>query len=259
MANGARHGLGVVIGLVLTPIIAACLMYGTNKLRLVMTFGYARFRGYHGEELWIGTGVILLVAILLGLLAGSRLSPVASLIPGAALTAVGVIWFASPTWAVQHSGRDLLSRDMSYGYTTLGSMGIFFLLGVLLLVASLPPSRWKSRAAAGAAPRFAGPPPAPMGPPPMPGAPAPMGAAPMGAAPMGAPQPPPSQSPSWQGAPQPQFGAPPARPAASNPPPLPPASPTPPAQERKREPSIEGGDDDEPGEWTRMYGGDRPK
>ncbi|CNF54915.1 Uncharacterised protein [Mycobacterium tuberculosis] len=257
MSNGARHGLGVVAGLVLAPIIAVCLMYGTNKLRMVMTFGYTRFRSYHGEELWIGVGLILLAAILLGLLTGSRMSPVASLIPGAAFTIVGVIWFASPAWAVQHSGRDVMTREMYYGYTTLGSVGILFLLGVLLLVASLPPSRWKSRAAA--APRFAGPPPAPMGPPPMPGAPAPMGAAPMGASPMGAPQPPPSQGPSWQGAPQPQFGAPPARPAASNPPPLPPASPTPPAQEKKPEPSIEGGDDDEPGEWTRMYGGDRPK
>ncbi|GAA1857622.1 hypothetical protein [Actinomadura bangladeshensis] len=260
MSNGARHGLGVVAGLVLAPIVAASLMYGTNKLRMVMTFGYARFRSYHGEELWIGAGLILLAAVLLGLLTGSRLSPVASLIPGAAFTLVGLIWFASPSWAVQHAGRDVMTRDMYLGYTALGSMGILFLLGVLLLVASLAPSRWKARAAAGAAPRFAGPPPAPMGPPPMPGGPAPMGVAPMGAAPMGAPQPPPSQSPSWQGAPQPQFGAPPAQPAASNPPPLPPAPPTPPAQEKKQEPSIEGGsDDDEPGEWTRMYGGNRPK
>ncbi|MEU5995274.1 hypothetical protein ABZ806_40385 [Spirillospora sp. NPDC047418] len=255
MSNGARHGLGVVAGLVLTPIIAACLFYGTNRLRMVMAFGYSRFRNYHGEELWIGAGLVLLAAILLGLLVGSRLSPVASLIPGAAFTLVGVVWFVSPTWAIRHPGRDVLPRDMSLGYTTLASIGVFFMLGVMLLVASLPPSRWKARARTDVAPRF-GPPPAPMGPPPMPGAPAPMGAAPMGA-----PQPPPAQSPSWQGAPQPQqqpqFGAP---PASSNPPPLPPASPTPPAQEKKREPSIEGGsDDDEPGEWTRMYGGNRPK
>jgi hypothetical protein len=30
-------------------------------------------------------------------------------------------------------------------------------------------------------------------------------------------------------------------------------------QEKKAEPSIDGEDDDGPGEWTRMYGGDRPK
>ena len=96
MSNGARHGLGVVIGLVLTPIIAACLLYAESRLRVVMALGFARFRDYHGEHLWIGAGVLLLVAILLGLLTGSRLSPVASLIPGVAFTIVGIIWFVSP-------------------------------------------------------------------------------------------------------------------------------------------------------------------
>ncbi len=136
---------------------------------------------------------------------------------------------------------------MGIAYTTFGSMGIFFLLGVMLIVASLAPSRWKARTAAGAAPRRRA------------------AARADGAAAHarrsgahGRPQPPPAQSPSWQGAPQ--YGAPPAQPAASNPPPLPPASPTPPpAQEKKAEPSIDSEDDDGPGEWTRMYGGNRPK
>ncbi|MFE9104636.1 hypothetical protein [Actinomadura geliboluensis] len=247
MSNGARHGLGVLVGLVVTPAIAACLMYGTNKLRLVLTLGYARFQSYHGKEMWIGAGLVLLVGIMLGLVSGSRLSPLASLVPGALFTVVGLIWFASPRWAVLHPGPDVLPRDLGLGYTTLGSLGVFFMLGVMLLVASLAPSRWKARTSAGAAPHFAGPPPAPMGPPmpgtahPMPGAPAPMGA--------------PAQSPSWQGAPQPQFGQPPAQPASSGPPPLP-ASP-PPGQEKKAEPSADDEDDGGPGEWTRMYGGNK--
>jgi hypothetical protein len=252
MTNGARHGLGVLIGLIVTPAVAASLVYGANKLRLVLTFGYARFQSYHGKEMWIGAGMLLVAGLLLGLVSGSRLSPLASLIPGACYTIVGVIWFASPSWAVQHPGRDVLSRDMALGYTTLASLGVFFLLGVMLLVASLAPSRWKARTAAGAAPSFAGPPPAPMGPPPMPGAASPMPGAP---APLGAP----AQSPSWN-PPQPQFGQPPAQPASpasSGPPPLPPASPTPPPAQEKREPSAEDGDDGNPGEWTRMYGGNK--
>ncbi|QKW39058.1 hypothetical protein HUT06_37725 [Actinomadura sp. NAK00032] len=257
MSNGARHGLGVLVGLIVAPAVAACLMYGANKLRLVLTFGFARFQSYHGKEMWIGAGLVLLVGIMLGLVTGSRLSPLASLIPGAVFTAIGLVWFASPRWAVDHPGRDVLPRDMDLGYTTLGSLGIFFLLGVMLLVASLAPSRWKARTPAGAAPRFAGPPPAPMGPPPMPGAAHPMPGAP---APLGAPAPmgAPAQSPSWQGTPQPQYGQPPAQPASSGPPPLPPSSPTPPAQEKKAEPSADD-EDDGPGEWTRMYGGNRPK
>lgn len=245
MSNGARHGLGVLIGLVLTPVTALCLLYGGSRLRMIYVYSFARFQGYHGKELWITIAVFLAATVLLGLAAGSRLSPVASLVPGAVYTVIGVIWFVSPRWALSHPGAGVLPRDLDRGYAMLGPSGVFFLLGVLLLVASLAPSRWKARAVAGAAPVFGGPPPAPMGPPPMPGAPAPMGA----------PQAPPAQSPSWQGAPQ--YGAPPAPPAASNPPPLPAGSPAPPSRgESKPEPSIDSGpDDDGPGEWTRVYGG----
>ncbi|MFA1551713.1 hypothetical protein [Actinomadura chokoriensis] len=246
MSNGARHGLGVVAGLVLTPVITLCLMYGVGRLRIVYSFGIVRFQSYYGKELWIGLAVIAVAAVLLGLLTGSRLSPVASLLAGAVYTAIGLIWLMWPRWAITHPDDDVLPRDLEAGYGMLGPVGVFFILGVLLLVASLAPSRWKARTPAGSAPSFGAPPPAPMGPPPMPGA----------APHMGAPQPPPAQSPSWQGAPQ--FGAPPpAQPAAHNPPPLP---STPPAAEKKPEPSIDSGsDDDEPGEWTRMYGGNRPQ
>jgi hypothetical protein len=252
MSNGARHGLGVVIGLVVTPIIALCLSYGATKY--TEYFRYFVIRG--GSERWAATALVVVAAVLVGLVAGSRTSPLASLIPGFVYTVVGILWVVAPRWSVGHSGRDLLPRDIHIGYTVLAPYGVFLLLGVALLAASLPPSRWRASTRAGAVPRFTGPPPAPMGPPPMPGGPAPMGA----------PQPPPAHGPSWQGAPQygappAQPAAPPAQPAAPNPPPLPPASPAapPPAQEKKAEPSIDSEDDDGPGEWTRMYGGDRPK
>ncbi|MGI5206812.1 hypothetical protein ACQEU6_35210 [Spirillospora sp. CA-108201] len=175
MSNGARHGLGVLIGLVVTPVIALCLMYSTTKF--TEYFRYFFTRG--GEDRWIGAAAVLVAAVLVGLAAGSRVSPLASLIPGAAYAGIGVLWLASPRFAFEHSGRGLLSRELYLGYTTLAPYGIFLLLGVALLVASLAPSRWKARTAAG--PRYGGPPPAPLGPPPMPG----------GQAPMGAPQPPP--------------------------------------------------------------------
>lgn len=233
MSNGARHGLGVLTGLVVTPVIALCLMYGTTKF--TDYFRYFFTRG--GEDRWIGAALVLVAAVLVGLAAGSRLSPLASLIPGAAYTAIGVLWLASPRFAVEHSGRDLLGRHLYQGYTTLAPYGIFLLLGAALLAASLAPSRWKARTPAG--PRYGGPPPAPMGPPPMHG----------GQAPMGAPQPPPApgQSPSWHGAPQ--YG----RQPSSTPP------PRPVEENRSEPPARRGSDDDEPpGEWTQMYGGNRP-
>ncbi|TDB87106.1 hypothetical protein E1266_33195, partial [Actinomadura sp. 7K534] len=198
MSNGARHGLGALVGLVVTPIIAACMMYGTEKLsRAVRTFAF------EGGDRWVGAAVFVVAAVLLGLVAGSRLSPLASFIPGAAYTVVGVLWILAPRWTFQHTGRDFLPRELWLGYTTLAAYGIFLLIGLALVVASLAPSRWKALNRAGAAPRF-GAPPAPMGPP-MHGAPAHMG-------------PPPGQgSPPWQGAPQ--YGQPPAQqPGPGNPP-----------------------------------------
>ncbi|MES9543935.1 hypothetical protein [Actinomadura sp. NPDC000600] len=243
MSNGARHGLGVLIGLVVTPVVALCLVYSTTKFSEF--FRVFTIRG--GSDRWIGAAVLLAAAVLIGLVAGSRVSPLASLVPGAVYAAVGAIWVAAPRFAFEHSGRDLLGYRLFLGYTTLAAYGIFLLLGVALLVASLAPSRWKSRKAAAAAPQFGGPPPAPMGPPPMHGGPAPMGA----------PQQPPGpgQSPSWQS--PPQYGQPPAQPAGSNPPPLPPARSS---EDRPSEPPAKSGseDDEPPGEWTQMYGGNRP-
>ncbi|WP_149259097.1 hypothetical protein [Actinomadura sp. K4S16] len=253
MSNGARHGLGVLIGLVVTPVIALCLCYSVTKFNRGIQFFLQR-----NDDRWVGAGLVIVAAVLVGAVAGSRLSPLASLVPGSVYTAVGFVWVASPRWAFEHSGRESLregalsgfgsiSERIQLGYTMLGAYGFLLLLGVALLVASLAPSRWKSRKAAAAAPPFGGPPPAPMGPPPMHGGPAPMGA----------PQQPPApgQSPSWQS--PPQYGQPPAQPPGSNPPPLPPARS---GEDRPSEPPAKSGseDDEPPGEWTQMYGGNRP-
>ncbi|WUI00592.1 hypothetical protein OHR68_01860 [Spirillospora sp. NBC_00431] len=242
MSNGARHGLGVVIGLVVTPIIAACLSYGTMK------FGsFVRTLATEGNDRWIGAGMMLIAAALIGLVAGSRLSPLASLIPGAVFGIIGLLWVAAPRWSFQHAGRDFLPDDIQYGYLTLGPFGLFLALGGALVVASLAPSRWQARTGAGAAPRFGGAPPAPMGPPAMHGAPP---SPPMGMAqPPQAPPSPGQSSPPWG---TPQYGQ---APAGSNPPPLPPSPP--PAERPKPSSGSSGPDDDEPGDWTRMYGGNR--
>jgi hypothetical protein len=249
MSSGARHGLGVVIGLVVTPVIAACAMYSTTKFSEFFRFYIVR----NGGDRWLGAAVLVVGAVLVGVVVGSRVSPLASLIPGFVYTTNGVLWLAAPRWTFGHAGRDLLPRDLYMGYTFIGPYGFFLLLGVAMLAASLPPSRWK--AATGAAPRFAGPPPAPMGPPPPHGS----------AAPLGAPQPPsaPGQSPPWHGAPQygqppaqPASASPPAPPSSPSPPPSPPSSPAPASGDKPdASPSGSGSDDEPPGDWTRMYGG----
>ncbi|TDC58002.1 hypothetical protein E1281_02890 [Actinomadura sp. KC345] len=257
MSNGARHGLGVLVGVVVTPIIAACLMYGANKLGMsVRTFRF------EGGDRWLGAAVILVAAVLTGLLAGSRLSPVASLVPGVVYSLIGALWIVSPRWTFSNTGRDVLPSELDRGYLLLGPYGIFLLLGIALLVASVAPSRWKASSATGAGPRFGGtPPPAPMGPPPMHGAQPPMGAHQPHQPPQAPPGP--GQSPPWQGAPQ--YGQPPAQQGTANPPPPPsgppaaPAAPAPPADDRPESSPRGGSNDDNPGEWTQVYGGNRPQ
>lgn len=276
MSNGARHGLGVLFGLIVTPVIAACMMYGTEKIgRSVRTLAF------DGGDRWVGAAALVFAAVLLGLAAGSRLSPLASLIPGLAYTGTGLLWIVAPRWSFQNLGRDVVPRELFTGYTLLAPYGILLLLGVGLLVASAAPSRWRVLAPGAAAPRFGAPPPAPAGPPPMHGSPAPMGA----------PQPSPWPAPGQPGQPAgpqyghaPQYGPPPASAGPANPPPMPPAPPAPaapagqaappqpgtpapaepsaqretPAGDEPEQPDQDGPDDDKPGDWTRMYGGDRP-
>ncbi|MFB4297863.1 hypothetical protein [Actinomadura sp. NTSP31] len=266
MSNGARHGIGVVVGIIATAVISLCLAAGTYKMSQASRYGTYNFRNYHGSQLWIGAALLLAAAVVLGFVVGSRLSPVASLVPGVVFTAVGLLWMVDPTWAVRNTVKESLPHTPTLGYMNLAMLGMFFLLGVALIAASVPPSRWRARTAGAGTPRYGGPPPAPV-PPPAPGAPMPMGApqAPAQDAPWGRPpqygQQPPAQPQYGSGA-QPgggrygQGGAQP--PAPSEPPPdkqRPPSGAVPFDNEGKP-PAQDGGSGEGVGEWTQMYGGD---
>lgn len=258
MSNGARHGLGAVAGLALTPVIAGLLMFGIDRLYRSLQVFRADAPGR-----WIGVAAIVFAAVLLGLLMGSRLSPVASLIPGVIFIAAGLPWLLAAEWTYR-TLRDLVPGRHYIMYANLGSLGLWVLLGCALLAASAPASRWRG-AAAGPPPqpRFAAQPAGPWAPahqvpgqgpgqgpghvpPQRPAGPPPFDP---NAQPYGPPAPTPAPGEAVPG----QLGQPgPATPQPPSParPPAPgdPAGPSG-AQERAAD------DDDEPGEWTRMYGG----
>ncbi|MER6811354.1 hypothetical protein ABT299_18960 [Spirillospora sp. NPDC000708] len=265
MSNGARHGIGAAVGLVATAVLTYCLTMGTYKMSMTQRYYAATFRNYHGSELWVGAGLLVVAAVVLGLVVGSRVSPIASLIPGVIYTAVGLLWIADAQWAMQNTAKKSFPDDLTMAYLNLATFGVFLLLGVGLLVASVPPSRWRARAAGAAAPRYAGPPPAPMGPPPgapgAPGAPAPLGGpqAPAQDSPWG--RPPQYAPPAAQPSGQPQYGRS-AQPGSPSPSPSAPqggSRPAPgavPFDDDGGKPSSQGGSGDGVGEWTQMYGGD---
>lgn len=137
MSNGARHAFGAVAGLILTPVLAAGLSYGSSEV----VVSYQRALSVS----WLGIGVVAASGVLFALLIGSRLSPLASLIAGLAFTLLGV---ALPLAQMLRMDvpmvPDGLPRQLSMGYSTLLYSGMFLFLGVALLVASMFPSRWRS-------------------------------------------------------------------------------------------------------------------
>ncbi|WP_441124369.1 hypothetical protein [Nonomuraea sp. H19] len=118
-------------------MIAAALWFGVGELSLEAV---AAFR-----ISWLAVGALAVAGILLGFLAGSRLSPVASLLGGLAFTGLGVVPVVE-IMGLWVAPDDLLPRALQTGYLTVGRTGVQLFLGVALLVVSLFPSRWRSRA-----------------------------------------------------------------------------------------------------------------
>jgi hypothetical protein len=296
MANGARHGLGVVAGLVAAPVIYAGLLFGTERLLRNRQVTLVQYRDKIGSEGITAIVVFLAVAAVIAILVSSRISPLASLIPGALLTLYGLPWVVKPIW-MSDKIPDLPDKFEMANFT-LSPLGIPLLIGLILLLASVIPSRWRPSGApmAAQAARYgvaASPPPAPGGPP----APAPMygrdqiqqpyqhgqGAPPRsyGNAP-GAPAPPPYGSSQPYDSPQssprphqphqshqpyeppkpyeaPKPYEPPGQPPRSGAVPFGDGTPSdspPPGERAGGRSQAPQKDADEPGEWTQMYGGD---
>ncbi|WP_067488841.1 hypothetical protein [Actinomadura hibisca] len=270
MSNGARHGLGVLLGLIATPVLALGLAFGLERVLRA----YQMFQPFSERAVWVL--VLVGVGLLAGLLAGSRVSPLASLVPGVALTAYGTLWQVS----LERVGdlTDPLPDRFERGFNLSGGTGFVLLLGVVLVAASLPPSRWKGRPKATAQPRHAGPPagpPEPLGPPPGPpqygrqqlpqyeqnprlGPPPGPGQGHAGQGASGHDMP--GQGPYGQGGPeqdapgQGAYGQGAYGQGAPGPGDRPPLGAVPFGEEPK---PRKGDDDDDPGEWTQMYGGRR--
>ncbi|MEV0586391.1 hypothetical protein [Nonomuraea sp. NPDC050310] len=131
-----RHWIGAIAGLLLTPVLFAGLTYGAGRA----------VRGWSLHYLpWIGLSALLATAVVAGILAGSRISPLASLVPGLALLVVGVMHQLSvlvgglPVAELERA----LPTDLRNGYLATARSGMIVLVGALLVVASTAPARWR--------------------------------------------------------------------------------------------------------------------
>jgi hypothetical protein len=131
-----RHYLGAVVGLLAIPVIAAGLGYGTVE----------RFHGTSQPTIdWMAIAAFAGTLILIGILVASRISPVASLLPGLAFTVFyGALLIRTGTGGDQRLGFALVPGQYLDAYISV----LFtwsFPIGGILLAASAFPSRWRAR------------------------------------------------------------------------------------------------------------------
>ncbi|MFC4560607.1 hypothetical protein ACFO4E_01925 [Nocardiopsis mangrovi] len=138
MSNGSRHVIGFLLGIAAAPVVGLGLAWAPH---------WPPVYGIGVEDIprvpdpvapLIALGVL---AVVIGFLTGSRLSPLAAAVPGLALVALGVL-DATP-WPV----------PVVPGYLDPPGAGtpwfpwepLFILVGGLLFASALPPSRWRAR------------------------------------------------------------------------------------------------------------------
>ncbi|MDS1270407.1 hypothetical protein RIF23_08880 [Lipingzhangella sp. LS1_29] len=202
MSNAMRHLVGAVVGVVATPLILGGLTY------LIPEFHQA-FARFETATLLPLAGALLALGLLIGLGAGSRLSPLATLLPGLVLTVLGLI-MTIPEFAPVMFDIPLPGQYLD------GSTCV--LVGGILIAAALPASQWRAANPA----RSGGVPPQGIAPPPPGMVPPEHGGAPAG--PPSAPQPPyPGTGPQPTGPPPHHPGNAHQAPSGSGPMPAPPA------------------------------------
>ncbi|MEW9554604.1 hypothetical protein [Nonomuraea sp. NPDC050783] len=119
--------LGAGAGLLATPLVAAGFMFGDTQLRTAPDW----------PPDWPPVAALAGAAILVGVLAGSRLSPLASLLPGLALLAL-----ATAALARLDVGYTRVPAAYLDDYRTLVTLWAP-VAGCVLLAASAFPSRWR--------------------------------------------------------------------------------------------------------------------
>jgi hypothetical protein len=118
--NGVRHWLGAGTGVLVT------LLFATGAIVLSRSGG-----GY------VATGVGVGLLILIGVLLGSRISPVASLLCGLILLAAGALSFTPWLW------RDLVPEHYYEAFRALFEV-YSWPVGIVLVTASIFPGRWRA-------------------------------------------------------------------------------------------------------------------
>jgi hypothetical protein len=144
-----RHLLGVVLAIVLAATVFFAgswgylkLLIGPAKLSALPAGGGSLL---HDRAVLEGFGALLVVGLVAGILmAGPRISPLASGLPGLVLLAWTGLYLASVRRAVQYI--PLKNRAYGTGFEAMLFDGVLALAGLAMIIPLFVPSRWRRTA-----------------------------------------------------------------------------------------------------------------
>ncbi|MDS1270408.1 hypothetical protein RIF23_08885 [Lipingzhangella sp. LS1_29] len=139
-----RHSLGLLAGLGLAPLVWIAVTWG-----MTTAIGHLRAEQFDRPLLLSSVAVLMAVGLVCGVLAGSRISPLAALLPGGVLLGLSV-------WPLLDSPAVATMLPSWADTTPLRPGGVALagqaMLGTLLFVSALMPNRWHRASPAAAAP-----------------------------------------------------------------------------------------------------------
>lgn len=143
-----RHVVGVLVGLV----VAAVLLFGAGWAVQEAGASLLPLAAESGSRTWIALGVMAGIGLLVGLVVAGRVSPLAAFVPSMVLLAWTVVYALDVRRAMGLVPDDPTFHEVllqaGRGMGLLLTTGVYALLGILLFLPVLMPSRW--------APRFRG-------------------------------------------------------------------------------------------------------
>ncbi|MFI6925715.1 hypothetical protein ACIBIZ_37630 [Nonomuraea spiralis] len=137
-----RHLAGLLIGVVVT---AAVLGGGGWAVQQALTAA-ATTPPPDPQKLWIALGSMAAVGLVVGLVVAGRISPLATFVPSMVLLAWTVVYALDTARALSlipaEASVNQIVRDAGAGDKFLLTTGVLALLGVVLFIPVLMPSRW---------------------------------------------------------------------------------------------------------------------
>ncbi|MFI7464829.1 hypothetical protein ACIBUQ_21355 [Nonomuraea sp. NPDC049377] len=138
-----RHLAGLLIGVVVT---AAVLGGGGWAVQQALASAAITPPPPDNQKMWIALGAMAAVGLVVGLVVAGRISPLATFVPSMVLLAWTVVYALDTGRALSlipdAASVHQIVRDAGAGDRTLLTTGVLALLGVVLFIPVLMPSRW---------------------------------------------------------------------------------------------------------------------